>query len=287
MSRDPQHSLSKLHFADIEFDLSARTHIMGVLNVTPDSFSDGGRYLDPSKALARAEEMIGAGADVIDVGGESTRPGSEPVPLEVELDRVVPVLKGIISMKSRVAVSIDTWKSDVAERALDLGTHAINDISGLQFDPKLADLAARYGAGLVISHIKGTPKDMQSDPEYDDVVSEIMEFLQGAASIAICAGVNRRSIVLDPGIGFGKKLEHNLAIFKRLGEIAGLGYPVLVGPSRKSFIGTILDAPVGERLEGTLAAATLAVANGASMIRVHDVKEAQRALALADAIVRA
>jgi dihydropteroate synthase len=276
-----------LRFVDIELNVSARTHVMGVLNVTPDSFSDGGRFLDPSRAIAHAERMIEDGADIIDVGGESTRPGSELIPLEAELERVTPVLEGIASMKSGVAVSIDTWKSEVAERALDLGAHAINDISGLQFDPKLASLAGRYKAGLVISHIKGTPKNMQADPVYNDVVAEIKEFLEGAASKAVEEGALRESIVLDPGIGFGKKLGHNLTILKRLGELVDLGYPVLIGPSRKSFIGAILDAPVEERLEGTLAAATMGVAHGASIVRVHDVKEARRALALADAIVKA
>jgi dihydropteroate synthase len=278
---------SMLRLAGIELDVSARTQIMGVLNVTPDSFSDGGRYLDPALAIAQAGKMIEDGADIIDVGGESTRPGSELVPLDVELERVVPVLKGIAAMNSGVAVSIDTWKSEVAEKALDLGAHAINDISGLQFDSKLADLSARYGAGLMISHIKGTPKNMQSAPTYGDVVAEIKEFLRDAAARAAAAGVDAGSIVLDPGIGFGKKPEHNLAILKRLGEIVDLGYPVLIGPSRKSFIGTILDAPVDDRLEGTLAAAAIGAANGAAIVRVHDVKETRRALALADAIIRA
>jgi dihydropteroate synthase len=287
LSIDPVHSPSILRFADIELDVSGRTHIMGVLNVTPDSFSDGGRYYDPQKAIAHAGKMIEDGADIIDVGGESTRPGSDLVPLEVELERVTPVLEGIAGMKSGVAVSIDTWKSEVAERALDSGAHAINDISGLQFDPKLASLAGTYGAGLIISHIKGTPKNMQGDPVYDDVVAEIKDFLERAAAKAIGEGARAQSIVLDPGIGFGKKLEHNLTILKRLGELVDIGYPVLIGPSRKSFIGTILDAPVEERLEGTLAAATMGVAHGAAIVRVHDVKEARRALALADAIVKA
>jgi dihydropteroate synthase len=276
-----------LSFAGIELDLSTRTRIMGVLNVTPDSFSDGGRYFDNSQALAHAEEMIQAGADIIDVGGESTRPGSEPVPLEVELDRVTPVIEGILRMGTGVAISIDTWKSVVAERALDLGAHAVNDISGLRFDPEIATVAARYRAGLVISHIKGIPKNMQIDPTYGDVVSEIKDFLRSAASKALEAGVDRRSIVVDPGIGFGKRLEHNLTLLKRLGEIAELGYPVLIGPSRKSFIGALTGAPVDDRLEGTLAASALGVAHGASIVRVHDVKEAQRALAVTDAIVRA
>jgi len=286
LSERNRRAVSRVRFRGVELDLSSRTHIMGVLNVTPDSFSDGGVYLDPARAIAHAEEMIEAGADVVDVGGESTRPGSDPVPADVEWRRVEPVLKGILDMGSGAAVSIDTWKKEVAERALDLGAHAINDISGLQFDPSLADLAARCGAGLIVSHIKGTPKDMQADPRYDDVVSEIREFLAGAASHAVEAGVAADSIMVDPGIGFGKKLEHNLEIIRRLREIAHLGYPVLVGPSRKSFIGAILNLPAAERLEGTLAASVLAVANGAAMVRVHDVKEARRAIAVADAIIR-
>jgi dihydropteroate synthase len=287
LSAHPHELPSKLKLAGIELDLSARTCIMGVLNVTPDSFSDGGRFIDPAKALAHAEEMVEAGADIIDVGGESTRPGSEFVPLEVELGRVVPVIEGLVSLGTPVALSIDTWKSEVAERALDLGVHAVNDISALNFDTRIADLAAAYDAGIVLSHIKGTPKDMQVDPTYDDVVMEIGEFLGGAAARALSSGVKRDSIVVDPGIGFGKKLEHNLEILKRLGDLRELGYPVLIGPSRKSFIGTLTNAPVDDRVEGTLAAVALGVANGASIVRVHDVKETRRALALADAIVRA
>ncbi len=287
MSDHPHDPPAKLRMAGMQFDLSARTHIMGVLNVTPDSFSDGGKFIDPAKALAHAEEMVEAGADIIDVGGESTRPGSEFVPLEVELNRVIPVIKGLVAGGAPIAISIDTWKSEVAERALDMGVHAVNDISGLKFDTKLADLAARYDAGLVLSHIKGTPKNMQVDPAYDDVLQEIGEFLGKAAAAALSAGVSRESIVVDPGIGFGKKLGHNLEILKRLGELVELGYPVLIGPSRKSFIGTLTGAPADDRVEGTLAAVTLGVANGASIVRVHDVKESRRALALADAIVRA
>jgi dihydropteroate synthase len=284
---DHPHGNQVLNLAGIELDLSARTHIMGVLNVTPDSFSDGGDFYDTSRALAHAEEMIQAGADIIDVGGESTRPGSEPVPLQMELDRVTPVIEGILRMRAGVAVSVDTWKSVVAERALDLGAHAVNDISGLRFDPEIANVAARYRAGLVISHIKGIPKNMQVDPTYEDVVSEIKEFLRSAAAKALEAGVGGLSIVVDPGIGFGKRLEHNLTLLNRLCEIAELGYPVLIGPSRKSFIGALTGAPVGDRLEGTLAASALGVAHGASIIRVHDVREAQRALAVTDAIVKA
>jgi len=268
-------------------DLSARTHIMGVLNVTPDSFSDGGRFFDPADAIAHAEEMVENGADIIDIGGESTRPGSEFVPLEVELNRVVPVIKAVVALGASAAISIDTWKSEVAERALDLGVHVVNDISGLMFDTRLADLAARYEAGLILSHIKGTPKNMQVNPTYDDVVSEVRDVLAKAAGAAMSAGVGPQSIVVDPGIGFGKRLEHNLEILKRLGELVALGYPVLIGPSRKAFIGKLTDAPVDDRLEGTLAAVTIGVANGASIVRVHDVKEARRALALADAVARA
>jgi dihydropteroate synthase len=276
-----------LDFAGTKLDLSAGTRVMGVLNVTPDSFSDGGKFHDTSKALAQAEKLIDDGADVLDVGGESTRPGSEPVSTEVEFSRVVPVLEGLARMSAPVAISIDTWKYEVAQRALDLGVHAINDISGLRFDPRLADLAARYKAGLVLSHIKGTPKDMHLNPTYDDVLAEIGGFLEGAASAAVAAGVGGNSIMIDPGIGFGKGLKHNLEIFSRLGELAGLGYPVLVGPSRKSFIGRILDAPADDRLEGTIAACVVAAMKGASMVRVHDVKEVRRALAIADAVARA
>ncbi len=271
-------------FRDGHFDFSTRTHIMGVLNVTPDSFSDGGMFLEPSEALRHAERMIEEGADIIDVGGESTRPFSEPVEEQLERERVVPVIASI-ARRFGTVVSVDTCKASVAEAALDAGAQVVNDISALRSDPKMAGVAARYRAGVVLMHMKGTPRNMQENPQYEDVVSEIRDFLARAIERAVSGGIETDRILLDPGIGFGKRLEHNLAILRDLSAFRTLRRPLLVGPSRKSFIGAILDAPVDQRLPGTLAAVAIAVMNGASMVRVHDVKEARDAVSIADAVL--
>lgn len=268
------------------FDLSVRTHISGILNVTPDSFSDGGRFLDPEAALRQAERLMAEGADVVDVGGESTRPHSAPVTESEEIERVVPVVAGIVKRFDAV-VSVDTYKASVAKAALDAGAHIINDISALRFDPELAHVVAGFGAGLILMHMKGTPANMQNDPVYDNVMSEIREYLDEAKGHALSAGVDFESIVIDPGIGFGKKLVHNLTILKNLSSLRLIQRPIMVGPSRKSFIGQILDLPVDQRLAGTLAAVVVSVLSGASMVRVHDVKEGREAVAIADAVVRA
>jgi len=270
-------------FGAVEYDLTARTHLMGVLNVTPDSFSDGGLYRDPERAVRRGLEMVEEGADFIDVGGESTRPGSDPVPQEEELRRVLPVIERL-SKATDIPISVDTYKSAVARRALDAGARIINDISGLHFDSDLADVATGGGATLVIMHMKGTPKTMQADPVYDDVISDIGEYLAAAIRIAEAKGIEQ--IFVDPGIGFGKSAAQNVEIIRRLRELGSLGHPVLVGPSRKSFIGKILDLPVDERLEGTAAAVAASVMNGAHVVRVHDVKQMLRVTRVADAIVR-
>ncbi len=267
-------------------DLSRRPHIMGVLNVTPDSFSDGGRYLDPQLALRRAEQLIEEGADIIDIGGESTRPGADPVSLSEELGRVLPVVEGLSSPEG-VIISVDTYKSQVAQRAIDAGAHLINDPSGLRFDSQMAQVIARAGAGLVIMHIKGKPKDMQVNPQYDDLMGEIYSWLDQGAQLALQAGVARERIVVDPGIGFGKRPQDNLVILRRLDELKGLGYPILIGPSRKSFIGEVLGLPVEDRLEGTAAAVALGVAKGAKILRVHDVKGLGRVARMAYAIAEA
>ncbi len=267
-------------------DLSRRPHIMGVLNVTPDSFSNGGRYLNPQAALRRAKQLIEEGADIIDIGGESTRPGADPVPLSQELGRVLPVVEGLSSLEGAI-ISVDTYKSQVAQRAIDAGAHLINDISGLRFDPEMAQVVARTGAGLVIMHIKGKPRDMQDNPQYDDLMGEICSWLDQGARLALQAGVARERIVVDPGIGFGKRPQDNLIILKRLDELKGLGYPILIGPSRKSFIGGVLGLPVENRLEGTAAAVALGVARGAKILRVHDVKEMVRVARMAQAIAEA
>lgn len=253
---------------------------MGILNVTPDSFSDGGRFLSPDAAVERALAMEKEGADIIDVGGESSRPGAEPVPVEEELRRVLPVLERLRG-KLRIPISIDTTKAEVAEAALRAGASIVNDISALRFDPAMAPLVAKFGAGLVLMHMLGTPKTMQQAPHYEDVVTEVRDFLAERAQYAQSQGIPREAIAVDPGIGFGKTVEHNLELLRRLPELVELGFPVLVGPSRKSFIGAILGLGVEERLEGTLAACAVAVVRGADILRVHDVKEVRRAADLA------
>lgn len=261
-----------------------KPRIMGILNVTPDSFYDGGRYSNFKQAILRIEQMIEEGVDIIDVGGESTRPGSESVPPEVQIERVVPVIKECKKISPHTIVSVDTTSSLVARAALDVGANIINDISGFQFDPDLASVAGEYQCGCVVNHIKGTPKDMQKDPTYNDMWAEIKAYLRRGIARLEENGVKRDSIVVDPGIGFGKKLEHNLKILRELKTLEELGLPILIGPSRKSFIGTILNLPPEERLEGTIAAVVVAVLNGAKIVRVHDVKSVKRAIEVAWAI---
>ena len=263
--------------------LGERTAIMGILNVTPDSFSDGNRYRDKDQAIDHALRMIEDGADIIDVGGESTRPGAEAVSESEELRRVIPVIEGL-ARKTRCAVSIDTYKSAVARRAVDAGAVIVNDISGLKFDAQMAGVIAATRTGVVLMHIKGTPRNMQQDPRYNNLMSEICGSLLESKNIALAAGVKEDSIVIDPGIGFGKRLEHNFQIIRELARLACLNCPVLVGPSRKSFIGNTLQLPVDQRLEGTAAAVTACILNGAQIIRVHDVKEMKRVALIADAI---
>ena len=256
---------------------------MGVLNVTPDSFSDGGKFYEPEKAVRHGLEMIGEGADFIDVGGESTRPGSESVSVDEEVRRVVPVIERL-ARETDIPISIDTYKSAVAERALDAGAVMVNDISGLHFDPQLADVVSKHGASLVLMHIRGEPKTMQQNPEYENVVEEIGAYLQEGIRLAENKGIEQ--IIVDPGLGFGKNLSHNVEIIRKLSEFQRFDYPVLVGPSRKSFIGMILDVPVEERLEGTAAAVAVSIMNGANIVRVHDVKLMKRVVKVVDAIVR-
>ena len=270
-------------------DFSSRTHVMGVLNVTPDSFSDGGKYFSLEKALDGATAMVEEGADIIDIGGESTRPkgpygeGAADIPAEEEIRRVVPVIREM-KARSDIPISIDTYKSAVAEAALSAGAVIVNDISGLRFDSGMARVVGNHGATLIAMHIKGTPRTMQQDPTYDDVVAEVKDVLSQSIDQAIDAGIGQ--IMIDPGIGFGKKLHHNLLILNRLREFAELGHPVVVGPSRKAFIGVLLDLPVDQRLEGTAAAVAACVLNGAHVVRVHDVKEMKRVVLVADAISR-
>lgn len=263
-----------------------RTLVMGIINATPDSFSGDGVYKNVDAALRRAERMVEAGADILDVGGESTRPGADPVPEEEERERVIPVIEAIVK-RFDVPVSVDTYKARVAEEALEKGAWMVNDITALRGDRRMAEVVAKHGAPVVLMHMKGTPKTMQENPQYDDVVAEQMRFFRERIAFAVEAGIEEGKIVVDPGIGFGKRLEHNIEILRRLREYRALGRPVLVGPSRKSFIGMILGSlPPEERLEGTLAVLALAVAKGADVLRVHDVKEAVRAIRVAEALER-
>jgi dihydropteroate synthase len=243
---------------------------MGILNVTPDSFSDGSRYLDLELAVDRALEMEGEGASIIDIGGESTRPNADPVGLEEELRRVIPVIERLAGRLS-VPVSIDTHKAAVAREAVAAGAEIVNDISAFTFDPAMAGVVADSGAGAVLMHTRGGPREMQKDTEYRDIVSEVIAFLDGALARADRAGIGRSRLVVDPGIGFGKSVSGNLEIIRRLGEFARIGRPLLIGTSRKSFIGALLDRDVDGRLMGTAATVAAAVLNGASVIRVHDV----------------
>ncbi|MDM7461062.1 MAG: dihydropteroate synthase [bacterium] len=267
--------------------LGQRTLVMGVLNATPDSFYDGGRYTALDAALARAEQMLADGADILDIGGESTRPGATPVPEAEEMRRVVPLIEAITARFPNAVLSVDTTKSRVAERALQAGACIINDISGATFDPRMLAVAAQSGAQVALMHIQGAPQTMQQNPTYHDVVAEVRDTLAAHAQRALEAGVPPSHIWLDPGIGFGKTVQHNLELLRRLPQLRALGYPILIGTSRKSFIGHILGGlPPDERLEGTLATLALAVAWGADIVRVHDVKAAVRAVRVADALCR-
>jgi len=264
-------------------EVGSKPVIIGVVNITPDSFSDGGKYFTFDRAYEQGKLLEEQGADILDIGGESTRPGAEPVDIEEECRRVIPVIEHLATDLD-IPISIDTRKSQVAQRALAAGASIINDVTMLTYDPSLAQIAAREGAALILSHIRGTPADMQRDPYYDDLWPEIINDLEAAVDRAVERGVDTDAIVLDPGIGFGKMLEHNLGILKGLHALEAYGKPVLVGPSRKRFIGDVLDLPPEERLEGTIAACVMALGNGATMFRVHDVLAHRRALDLAWAV---
>jgi dihydropteroate synthase len=263
--------------------LGKRTLLMGVLNVTPDSFSDGGLFFDKDKAISHGLRMVEEGADIIDIGGESTRPGSKPIELEEELHRVMPVIESIVK-EVDIPISIDTYKSTVAQRATEAGAEIINDISGLHFDPELAKVAAKGNIPLILMHIRGTPETMQKNIHYDSIFSEILLYLKESIQRAESAGLDPRQIIIDPGIGFGKNVEDNLLIIKNLHEFRILGKPILLGTSRKNFIGKILNTEVEDRLEGTLSSIAIGVLNGAHIIRSHDVHQAKKAITVADAI---
>ncbi len=259
------------------------TLLMGILNVTPDSFSDGGCFLERGSAVERALEIVEEGADIVDVGGESTRPGSSGVPADEELARVVPVIEAV-AKQSDVVISVDTSKALVARAALDAGAHVVNDVTALRGDPDMAKVVVSAGAGVVLMHMLGEPGTMQDRPDYGDVVGEIVEFLRAALERAAGAGVPADATVVDPGMGFGKVTRHNLEIVRSIREFHVLGRPVLLGPSRKSFIGNVLELPVEERLEGTAAAVAAGVMGGVQIVRVHDVKEMKRVAKMAEAI---
>lgn len=266
-----------------QLSVGGRTLVMGVVNVTPDSFSDGGESFGFDDARRRALEMAEAGADVIDVGGESTRPGAEPVSFEEEERRTIPLVEALAG-ELDVPVSIDTYKAPIARMALDAGASIVNDISALRMDGELAPLVAARGVPLVLMHMQGEPRNMQEDPRYDDVVGEIAAFLRERAEYAIESGVDEDLIMVDPGIGFGKTVDHNLEILRRLEEFKALGYPLVLGTSRKRFIGSVLDRGVTERLMGTAATVAFAIARGVDMVRVHDVARMVEVVRMADAV---
>ena len=270
----------------VTIDCGERTLVMGILNVTPDSFSDGGQFLEPDTALARAIAMVEEGADIVDIGGESTRPGSDLVPANEEAERVVPLIERLVS-EVPVPISIDTRKAAVAKFALDAGATIVNDVSA-GADPEMFAVVRDAGAGMVLMHMQGDPKTMQQSPHYEDVVAEVKEFLRERVEAAEFAGIEPQCLAIDPGIGFGKEVEHNLSLLRHVEELVDLGRPVLVGPSRKRFILALLGGmPTEVRLEGTAGAVAWLAAHGAHIVRVHDVKEMIRVVRVVDAIARA
>ena len=271
---------------DIDLVIDGTTHIMGVLNVTPDSFSDGGVYLEVDSAIVRARSMVADGATILDIGGESSRPGAEPVPIDVELDRVLPVIRALKSEQLDIPISIDTTKAEVAQKALEAGAHIINDITALQGDSAMADVASEMDAGVILMHMKGTPRTMQQSPFYEDVVKDIYDNLEGWIDRSVDKGIEPNRIIIDPGIGFGKTTEQNIQILKKLSVFKQLNRPILIGTSRKSFIGKLLDLPVTDRVEGTIATVCWSIVQGADIVRVHDVKAVSRAVKMIDVLSR-
>ncbi len=271
-----------LHWKNLHVHRSP-TFIMGILNVTTDSFSDGGKFIETDEAVDHAMEMEENGADIIDIGGESTRPGAESVSLGIELNRVVPVIEAIRT-HSDICISVDTTKSIVAEKSLESGADIVNDISGLQFDPGMKDVVVHRQVPVIIMHMKGQPATMQKNPHYDDLIEEIVVYFKERLAFCKRVGIKEKNIILDPGIGFGKTQEHNYQLLRELAKINQLGFPVLIGASRKSFIGLTLNTSADQRLEGTAAAVAASILNGAKMVRVHDVKEMKRVALIADEI---
>ena len=258
--------------------------IMGIVNTTPDSFSDGGKYSTPNKAIDFAYNLLDKGADIIDIGGESSRPGADPISFEEEIKRISPLLNELVK-NTNSPISIDTYKSATANYALEKGAHLINDISGMTHDKEMVNVISKYNIPIILMHMKGTPKTMQKNPSYDNVLDEICNFLAQQASFAIKEGISKKNIIVDPGIGFGKTLNDNYKIIAKLNQICKLGYPVLVGPSKKSFIGATLNESMENRLEGSIVAAAFCYKNGAKIVRVHDVEETKRSLLIVKKII--
>ncbi len=267
-----------------KFDLISHTLVMGIINVTPDSFYDGGKYNHKDQAVKRISEMIADGADIIDIGGLSSRPGSKPISPEEELERTIPVVESV-SNNFDTLISIDTYRSEIALEAISAGAHMVNDISAFTMDKNMAGMIADKGVSVTLMHMQGKPESMQKNPQYNNVIDEIYEYLDGKASAAVDAGISPDKIVLDPGLGFGKALDHNLSILNKISEFRSMRYPIMIGASRKSFIGAVLGLPVEDRLEGSLAAAVWSVINGANILRVHDVAETVRSVKIARAIM--
>lgn len=266
-------------FKKVTYDLGSRTHIMGILNVTPDSFSDGGKYMNVKEAVAHARVMEREGADFIDIGGQSTRPGSEEITAEEEVTRVIPVIEALTN-EIKIPISIDTYRSQVADAALEKGASIVNDISAFNFDPSMPQVVAEHNATAILMHIKGTPKNMQENPEYSDLIAEILLYFEKAVWKANVAGIDQ--LIIDPGIGFGKTVEHNLKLIKNMYELKKLDCPVMIGVSRKSVIGKITGAEVNDRLGGTIALNAAAILNNVNILRVHDVKEAVQTAKIMD-----
>ena len=258
---------------------------MGILNVTPDSFSDGGRFTRANIAVDHAFNMIDDGAHIIDIGGESTRPGSVPVSEDEECERILPVIESIKKKDSKITISVDTYKASVAKKAVEAGADMVNDISGLTFDPDMLSFLSSEDIPVIIMHINGKPKTMQKNPTYDDLVKDIKSFLIQQAKVAVKNGIKNNHIILDPGIGFGKTFDNNFTLLRRLDDICSLGYPVMIGPSRKAFIGDALELPPDDRIEGTLATVVAGIMNGAKIVRVHDVKEVNRVVKITEKII--
>ena len=271
-------------FQDWCLNPKRETLVMGIVNVTPDSFSDGGKFFSPEVAISHASKLITQGADIIDIGGESTRPGAKPVSESEELKRVIPVIERIRTDNPTILISIDTTKASVAKYAVEAGADIINDVSGLSFDNNMTGIVESLNVPIVIMHMKGNPQNMQLNPKYKDIVNEILDFFKIKIKIAIQSGINRSMIILDPGIGFGKTVDHNFELLSRLNEFNVLELPIMIGPSRKSFIGITLDLPPEDRVEGTAAAVSAGVMNGASIVRVHDVKSMKRVVRIIEKV---